>query len=717
MTTTMEEGYEDQERVEYEETSGGGTILEAAFLDPAYPFSDMTAEIELQASPMLMAKADMEDEGGFKESNIESIKVPRKKVTQTETVVKYRGFACWKCCKTEEQVVKNVNISDPEQGAVRNAYDAERQRKKEEYAAKRAQSRTEAERYQKTGQPQQDLWTEEQHIEAVAKEEASLEKIRKNQGEDRYNHVPEGLLIYRLDTGTGELTLMSQPHPNTDVSTLCREMTVSNAEASHDRSRRGITFMGVNGDTTTLVACEQRTAIAWLETVEMMVGRMESQLAARDGVPNGAYGGTTGWAGEDVDAENIAQAESQYLSLAKYSNHLVRAGAGVRSKAAKRAQGGAAGIYYTIGHGDDDEGEADEETLESIAKRRAVIKDSWNFYRMICSLLRDRKKYDECFERLKLDPVYPYLNSMSGLNDSSAKKKKAKQPDDGITSDMSPSQIIKVQISKANAALPSLVEICKALAGSLGLEEVGVGPIKDVSAAIRKAERKYDGDLLKITDYCRALLVVKDLPTLLALLELARDSFGPLIRRVKLSTLKAENPAIEGGFRDCKINIELKDHICEIQVHLWPMWLVCGVDGFRHYRHCVEYQTDSFPDPYHALHNLDRKARGEIILMAEEAVAGMPMDHLDWYHEKYMLDYFAEVGLFIDHGMYPWAEVTLRQLIKLRIESPEIGKEHFETRQLQKYLERCLRSQEKTAEADELRTYLKKFGTSLSTPA
>lgn len=133
------------------------------------------------------------------------------------------------------------------------------------------------------------------------------------------------------------------------------------------------------------------------------------------------------------------------------------------------------------------------------------------------------------------------------------------------------------------------------------------GPVKEVSAAIRKAETKYEGDVLRIKDYCRALLVVKDFPTLLALLELARDSFGPLIRRVKLSTLKSEHVALPGGYRDCKINLELKDHICEIQIHVWPMWVVCGVDGFRHYRHSLEYSTDSFKNPYDALANLDRK--------------------------------------------------------------------------------------------------------------
>ena len=166
------------------------------------------------------------------------------------------------------------------------------------------------------------------------------------------------------------------------------------------------------------------------------------------------------------------------------------------------------------------------------------------------------------------------------------------------------------------------------------------GPIKEASIAIRKAEKKYEGDVLKVTDFCRSLLVVKDFPTLLALLELARDSFCQLIRRVKLSTLKNDHESLPGGYKDCKINVELKGHICEIQIHVWPMWVVCGVEGFRHYRHCLEYNTDSFQDPYDALANLDDKTLAEVIVMAEEAVVGMPLNNIEWYHEKYILDYF-----------------------------------------------------------------------------
>jgi hypothetical protein len=266
------------------------------------------------------------------------------------------------------------------------------------------------------------------------------------------------------------------------------------------------------------------------------------------------------WGKERLNEQERDHIESQYLNLAAYSNKLIRAGA---VPGQKRGEKGTS-IYYSVDRVHHDaENPEEEEALESIAKRRAVIKDSWDFYRMICSLLRDRRKYDEVFRKLQHDPVYPYLNSMTGLNDpgddgEDGTDKVVIQKDLAEYSDMTKTQVAGHLVKKAEEALPSLVEICKALAGSLGMEEVGVGPVKETQAAIRKADRKYGGDLLKVTDYCRALLVVKDFPSLLALLELARDSFGPLIRRVKLSTLKSESKSLPGGYRDCKINLELK---------------------------------------------------------------------------------------------------------------------------------------------------------------
>jgi len=674
-----------------------GTVLEAAFVDPAYQWPPPDGQgknaIELKASQSLMA--DLEDPNKEFDKETQSF-VPKKQATQnddhiasmkpgqkgirhTKTVVEdqsYRGF--W-CCKwnVKNQVQENLREDPFEVDQHGKVIDLPESASVEE---------------QVSAQQQQDV--------PGARTAAVDEKVERKEG--RYGKVPEGILIYRLNTTTRRLELLSQPHNKTDPSRLVRDMVVVEASPSEERSRRGMDLVGEDGTKFTLVACEQRTAIAWLEVLEMLIHGSTGTNSAASNNPDG------GEIQESRNKSKSREAEDQYLNLAKYSNRLIKAGKLDRKKF-KGSSGGSAGIYTSIELQHDADGE-EKEALESIAKRRAVIKDSWDFYRMICSLLRDRHKFDEVFRKMQLDPVYPYLNSMTGLNDpgDDQTSESRENVDKVVTQKDLPQYIRMTKLEmakdlcrKAEETMPSLVEICKALAGSLGIEEVGVGPVKDPRTAIKKADAKYGGDLLKLTDYCRSLLVVKDFPSLLALLELARDSFGPLIRRVKMSSLKSDKKPKQGGYRDCIINLELKDHVCEIQVHLWPLWSVCGVDGFRHYRHCVEYNTDSFPDPYDSLDGLDRKTRAELIVMAEEAVVGTPLENLEWYHEKHILDYFAEAGLFLKHGLDVWAETTLKQLIRLRTESPDIGPDHHETVVLYKYLAQSLRKQGKRKDAEE----------------
>eukprot|EP00581_Thalassiosira_minuscula_P014152 CAMPEP_0183721032 /NCGR_PEP_ID=MMETSP0737-20130205/13468_1 /TAXON_ID=385413 /ORGANISM="Thalassiosira miniscula, Strain CCMP1093" /LENGTH=840 /DNA_ID=CAMNT_0025950999 /DNA_START=143 /DNA_END=2665 /DNA_ORIENTATION=+ len=715
-----------------------GTILEAAFVDPAYSWPPAEGQgknaIELQASTALMKSAAPDDLGGIDDEEVsltpsmmssdddedgpENEKRPKfraKTVNGVETIETTKGK--W-CCKrnVEEEVLNTKEIRVDERG--NPVTDQEAMERQQDFNQRRNAAK--ASKTQRR---------EERQRRILAKKK---KKRREARAAERYRRVPEGILIYRLDTSDRTITLVSGPSSNTNMDTLLQSMVVVHAKPDSGSSRRGIVITGSEGEQHTFVACEQRTAIAWLESMDMMLASrpnvaVQAKLAeSGNGKSRSHERRKSGWAKgaeSNLSQTEREEIEERYVNLAAYSNNLIRAGAipnaggaggssssGKKSKeAAAAAGGGAGGIYYTVTQVREDGEEYDEETLESIARRRAVIKDSWDFFRMVCSLLRDRRKYDEVFRRMQLDPVYPYLNSMTGLNDPGddmalggniGADKPLTQVHREEYEGMSNSAVARDLVQRAEVALPSLVEICKALAGSLGMEEVGVGPVKDAGAALRKAEKKYEGDVLKVTDYCRALLVVKDFPTLLALLELARDSFGPLIRRVKLSTLKTDRASKPGGYRDCIINLELKDHICEIQIHLWPMWVVCGVDGFRHYRHCLEYSTDTFGDPFEALAGLDRKTMAELIVMAEEAVADMPLETLEWYHEKFILDYFAETGLFLHHGLHEWAETTLRALIKLRCQSPDIGPDHHETITLYRYLEQALRAQKKTEEAE-----------------
>lgn len=102
--------------------------------------------------------------------------------------------------------------------------------------------------------------------------------------------------------------------------------------------------------------------------------------------------------------------------------------------------------------------------------------------------------------------------------------------------------------------------------------------------------------------------------------------------------------------------------------------------------------------------------RTDLVILAEEAVSNIPLNILETSQEKYILDYFAEIGLFIYLNQYVWAETTLRRLILLRSSSPDIGPDHEETLYLQRYLEKVVRDSGRTDEANEIFNKIKHYG-------
>lgn len=98
-------------------------------------------------------------------------------------------------------------------------------------------------------------------------------RILQKQREKKYPIVPEGVLVYRLDTAQKLVTLISAPSSNTDMSSLVTEVVVVDASPSRASNRRGILLTGDNGERFELVACEQRTATSWMETLNMMLGK------------------------------------------------------------------------------------------------------------------------------------------------------------------------------------------------------------------------------------------------------------------------------------------------------------------------------------------------------------------------------------------------------------------------------------------------------------
>lgn len=198
-----------------------GTILEAAFCDPAYQWPPPEGEgknaIELQASINLL---DDTNSVHTTESEKARMAIPPK--PQTSSSKKW-----WKCCSDIDSAVMTLQEYEI---AKRNALKA----RKEHHLVKKGRAKA----YRKA---------------------------------NRYNRVPEGIFIYRLDTASQTLTLMSEPHSKTDVTELVTEMVIASARPSPDKSRKGMLLTGVDGHTVSLVACEQRTAIAWMEAIDLML--------------------------------------------------------------------------------------------------------------------------------------------------------------------------------------------------------------------------------------------------------------------------------------------------------------------------------------------------------------------------------------------------------------------------------------------------------------
>lgn len=232
-----ESDMEDRESAPPQETSSPwtGTILEAAFVDPAYSWPPNEGEgsnaVELEASTVLLANA--EDKADLQYPLVPKIKGKKKVVTETETITVAR-CGIFKCCKSEEQVVRTHTQAIP-------VDPNEKERLKREYVAKR------------------------EAVRRKRKEHRSYQ--------EKYARVPDGVLIYRLDTAARTVSLISAPNSNTDLRALMTDIVVTDAQPSKSSSRRGILLTDEVGSRYELVACEQRSATSWMEALNMMLGK------------------------------------------------------------------------------------------------------------------------------------------------------------------------------------------------------------------------------------------------------------------------------------------------------------------------------------------------------------------------------------------------------------------------------------------------------------
>lgn len=344
-----------------------------------------------------------------------------------------------------------------------------------------------------------------------------------------------------------------------------------------------------------------------------------------------------------------------------------------------------------------------------------TIQNAWNFYRDINNLIFDSRVYDYEFQLIQDDPLYPYLNSLLGVADSGEvgggqELNHISQQVKPEYADKSAHRICHILAKEAKDALPELKEICAYLGEKLGMQTMAVGPMKTASEALLKCERKYGGDPLLVTDFCRASLFVKDIATLLALIEIVLSEYGQILRRIKLSSLKSDHVPLTGGYRDCKINLDIGGHICEIQVHLIPLWLIKEGSGYKHYKKCCDHSvTLSSFDIGKTLDGLSRSVLGDLIDIAKDELKSTPIVSLQKDSEDKIRDYFALACMYQCYGQPAKAEYILRRTVKLRSESREFGLYHNETMLHLEVLRKSLKSQHKYKSSMKIKSQITKM--------
>jgi hypothetical protein len=353
--------------------------------------------------------------------------------------------------------------------------------------------------------------------------------------------------------------------------------------------------------------------------------------------------------------------------------------------------------------------------IDRIPTRAEIVQHAWGFYLIINSLICDSRVYDYEFKQIQDDPLYPYLNSLVGIADSGEdgyanENKRVSQVNKAEYADMGSHRICHSLTKDAEKVVPELKAICADLGRKVGTQAIAVGPVKKPSEALLKCERKYGGNPLLVTDYCRASVFVKDVASLLALIEIVLSKYTNIVRRIKLSRLKSDHHPLVGGYRDCKINLDVSGHVCEIQLHFVPLWLIKEADGYNHYKKCCEHNV--YPSSFdigRTLAGLSRSELNDFVTISEHDLEITPIESLKDYHEEKIREYFALANLYLRHSMGAKAEYILRRTAKLRSESSSFGRFHAETLLHLELLHKSLKLQHKFKSALAVQSQINKI--------
>lgn len=359
-----------------------------------------------------------------------------------------------------------------------------------------------------------------------------------------------------------------------------------------------------------------------------------------------------------------------------------------------------------------------------------ITNDAWDFYKLICQLNTNKHRYAGIFENeiRRFPGAYQVLCIMAErelvLIGGRAQGKQLAQIIDGASVEtMKTTDKANFLQEQAITAYPIFKKLVTKLASTLanlplvncdesrGIE-FGLGPIKSVPAAIKKADRKYGGEILKVLDFVRGTIIVENLPALLIAIETVTKRYGKLICRVDLGRMvTGQKGAYSGGYRDVKINFRIQNHICELAISIQANWNILRGDGHRHYSHCLQYSIDTLVTPFLVLEGLSAPSRGALIKHVEDVVlsrrkskglSGSELDNVDKNDEESIITFFAEGGVLLEQKLFAWCEIVFAKLIAIRESSEEFPINHPHLLEIKRLRVKALLGLGRKVEAKEL---------------
>lgn len=277
-----------------------------------------------------------------------------------------------------------------------------------------------------------------------------------------------------------------------------------------------------------------------------------------------------------------------------------------------------------------------------------VARDGFDFVCLVQGLKRVEAEYQHIYETTFLSN--PGLFKSLALLPSSSTP--ISQPNR-----LSPSQYPLVALS----AQKKLMSLSKRLCQKLNITSIGIGPPKTVDRALSKSSQKYNGDITRVLDWCRCVVVCPTPEILLAAVLLIRSRCSKTLVRLKTDSLI--NDPLIGGYRHVVVNFDLGGHIGELCLTTEEMWSVCKTRGSRHYFHCRDLGSDSLRNVDSVVLGVGAEERGDMIQDVEARFGKLLESDGNWteYQTNVIL---ALTRLLIHSGFDRWASLNLRKILQ-----------------------------------------------------